>query len=222
MNYSNMDKMKYLNGILLIQFKNHIQTKYEFKMTERDNGESLQESIADQSLNDEKLNETTEEISNDKDIQILSANEIEEKISSTCKEEKIRSYLDENNPKLFLCYICNKKYNMNFHLKQHIKSIHEKRKNVNFYDNTIHNDQKLNENEIAAKFITNANNLNSSIIHEDQKVYKCEPCGKSYSSAEDLKRHIHTDHEDHKDHKCEYCSKSFSLAEFEDTHSHSS
>ena len=89
MNYSNMDKMKYLNGILLIQFKNHIQTKYEFKMTERDNGESLQESIANQSLNDEKLNETTEEISNDKDIQILSANEIEEKISSTCKEEKI-------------------------------------------------------------------------------------------------------------------------------------
>ena len=40
--------------------------------------------------------------------------------------------------------------------------------------------------------------------------HKCKSCGKSFSVAQNLKRHIHTFHEGHKDYKCESCGKSFS------------
>ena len=45
-----------------------------------------------------------------------------------------------------------------------------------------------------------------------KKNYKCESCGKSFSTAQYLKMHIHTIHEGHKDYKCESCGKSFSQA----------
>ena len=41
------------------------------------------------------------------------------------------------------------------------------------------------------------------------KDHNCGPCGKSFSQAGGLKRHIHTVHEGHKDHKCESCGKLF-------------
>ena len=44
------------------------------------------------------------------------------------------------------------------------------------------------------------------------KDYKCESCGKSFSEAGSLKRHIHRVHEGHKDYKCESCSKLYSDA----------
>ena len=50
--------------------------------------------------------------------------------------------------------------------------------------------------------------LNKSLQH--YKNYKCESCGKSFSIAGYLKRHIQIVHEEHKDHKCESCGKSFS------------
>ena len=40
--------------------------------------------------------------------------------------------------------------------------------------------------------------------------YFCESCCKSFSRADNLKRHIQTVHEGHKDHKCEFCKKKFS------------
>ena len=42
--------------------------------------------------------------------------------------------------------------------------------------------------------------------------YKCEFCGKSFSCAQNLKKHIYTVHEGHKDYKCESCGKLFSQA----------
>ena len=43
-------------------------------------------------------------------------------------------------------------------------------------------------------------------------MYNCEPCGKSFSQGQSLKKHIHTVHERHKDNKCESCGKSFFTA----------
>ena len=42
------------------------------------------------------------------------------------------------------------------------------------------------------------------------KDYKCKSCGKSFSQADDLRKHIPMVHEDHKDHKCKSCGKLFS------------
>ena len=49
-------------------------------------------------------------------------------------------------------------------------------------------------------------------VHKGHKNHKCKSCGKSFSKAADLKRHIHTDHEGHKDHKCDSCVKLFTGA----------
>ena len=44
-NYSDMDKLKYLNEILMIQFKNHIKREYaDFEITENDHLEDSVES----------------------------------------------------------------------------------------------------------------------------------------------------------------------------------
>ena len=41
------------------------------------------------------------------------------------------------------------------------------------------------------------------------KEYKCESCGKSFTQAGSLNKHIKTVHEGHKDFKCDSCEKSF-------------
>ena len=41
---------------------------------------------------------------------------------------------------------------------------------------------------------------------------KCESCGKSFTKAGYLKKHIHIVHEGHKDYKCKSCGKCFSQA----------
>ena len=42
------------------------------------------------------------------------------------------------------------------------------------------------------------NNLRQHIhtVHEGYKDHKCESCGKTFSSAQYVKKHIHTFHED--------------------------
>ena len=48
--------------------------------------------------------------------------------------------------------------------------------------------------------------------HKGHNNLKCESCGKLFSQAGYLKKHIYIIHQGHKDHKCEYCGKSFSQA----------
>ena len=57
-------------------------------------------------------------------------------------------------------------------------------------------------------------------VHEDHKDYKCEDCGKSFSEAGSLKKHIYTVHEGHKDYKCEDCGKSFTQSQSLEIHLH--
>ena len=45
-----------------------------------------------------------------------------------------------------------------------------------------------------------------------QKVHKCDSCGKTYSQASILKKHINAVHNGIKDHKCDTCGLKFSQA----------
>ena len=48
----------------------------------------------------------------------------------------------------------------------------------------------------------------TNILH-----YKCDSCGKAFSLAGDLKKHINAIHNGQKDHKCDSCGKIFSYAD---------
>ena len=63
-------------------------------------------------------------------------------------------------------------------------------------------------------------NFQQGSVNVNIKSYDCESCGKSFSQAHNLTRHIHTIHENHKDYKCESCGKSFSQAGNLKTHIH--
>ena len=107
---------------------------------------------------------------------------------------------------------------MYFHLKQHIRKVHEEKESNNFHIdiNAIHNDQKqYDEHEIATnindKSIANANNFkeHDNVIHVGHKNQKCNFCGKLFSQEGSLQMHIHLIHEDDKDCNCKFCGKSF-------------
>lgn len=46
-------------------------------------------------------------------------------------------------------------------------------------------------------------------IHEGQKNYKCDSCGKSFTGSQCLKIHIITIHEGQRNYKCDSCGKDF-------------
>ena len=207
---------------------------FEEKTTEILTNENIQMPILNEVIESNYFEETTPEVLTKEDIQILAVDEIRKDLISSCKEEIIEcNSSNENNSKIFHCYICNKEYNLYFHLKQHIKKVHEKTRSHNVHHSLVLYDQKRNENEIAiaTKSIGKGKNLKTCIlvqdlkkhiysVHEGQKDHKCESCEKSFSRAQTLKRHIHTVHEGHKDYKCESCGKSFSQAGYLKTHIH--
>ena len=127
------------------------------------------------------------------------------------RKEIIECNTSENNVNIFLCHICNKEYNIFFHLKQHIRKVHEEKKTPNFQSKTI---QPFDENEIAANkdddLIPTAQYLNTN--HEIQQDHKCISCSKSFAQVGSFEMHMHLNHEGQKDYKCESCGKSFSRA----------
>jgi len=110
----------------------HVQLQIVTEMTENDTFEGktteiltnddIQMPIMNEMTESDCMEETTTEIVKNEDIQIPSVSENREELISSCEEEIIEyNSSNENNPKIFVCNICNKKYNMHFHLKQHIK-----------------------------------------------------------------------------------------------------
>ena len=144
--------------------------------------------------------ERCKEMSANENIQIPIINEIGND-SISLKEETMECNPAEGSPKIFVCHICNKEFNMNFHLKQHMRKIHEKKKSNTVQPISIHNDQKLDENESAPKSINHSitKTLRTQIptINDGQRDYKCEFCGKLFSTKGNLKQHTQ------KDYKCQ-------------------
>ena len=59
------------------------------------------------------------------------------------------------------------------------------------------------------------NTMNPILNHikdKRKKNAKCETCGKTLSTARNLKAHINSLHDGQKDHKCDSCGKQFSRA----------
>ena len=88
--------------------------------------------------------------------------------------------------------------------------------------NTIREGHKDYKCESCGKSFSEAVKLKRHIhtVHEGKEDHKCESCDKSFSRAYGLKRHIHTIHRGNKDYKCESCGKSFSLVQRLKTHVH--
>ena len=49
-------------------------------------------------------------------------------------------------------------------------------------------------------------------IHNRQRDHKCDSCGKEFTQVASLKTHINSVHNRQKDHKCDFCEKAFSEA----------
>ena len=128
MSHSDMDRLKYLNKILLTELMNFLQRDNDSQNEHfdlEDSGTNLYEETFESILN---------ETSNNSDIQTLITGETEikkENSISTIVEEPTEQNPATPNAKRFLCHVCNKKYDLYFHLKQHIKNAHEKNERLN-------------------------------------------------------------------------------------------
>ena len=211
-NHSDMKRMKYLNLILMMEFKKRIERDNDVILFEDEHLEESQNSIIVSDLNDDTL----KEMSKENEIEI---NETEKNLNDSCIEtgSKESNYICMSEEEIFSCHLCNNKYSLNFHLKQHMKNIHKENflgKKTELNGPSAPEGPKATKCESCGKSFSRPFNLKTHIkvIHEGHKDYKCESCGKSFSLSGSLKRHIHTVHEGHRDYKCEFCHKLFSEA----------
>ena len=220
-NYSDLDRLKYLNSILLTEFKEFMEKEDDFHNTEKN----------------VQFNEMQ---NSDSNIEIIIKEENETQIEQIIEDEGKEVPFETNimkskqikpNAKIFSCQLCYKKYGINFHLKQHIKKVHEEKNemstiNYDLNDETIEEirgDSEVqipilceDENEKQENFdspsSTTDESLSQAVDSKKDIGTVCAACGKTFSKATYLKKHIRIVHEGHKDYKCESCGKSFSEA----------
>ena len=183
-------------------FSSLCKEEVEPEMTETDHENSKNTNM---DFSNEETIEDTTEIPTNEDNKIPIVN-----------KEIFESNPSETYEKIFHCDICNKEYKMNFHLKQHIRNVHEGKKN--YLIRTKH-EIALNKNDTL---ITNSSimKLDDHPIIKGHKHCKCRLCGKSFTRSASLKMHTHTVHEGKKDYKCESCGKSFTGAQYLKKHIH--
>ena len=155
MSYSDMDRLKYLNVLLLKEFKNFILTENIMELTE--DVDKLDEDFQNPKDNLKKVSVISETSNDSVLIQTLIQKE-----NQMSDQESNESGQSKHNLELFLCRICNETQNtdlsrINVDLKNHIHTIDE--------------DDKNHKCETCGKLFTEARSLKRYIrsIHEGRK-----------------------------------------------------
>ena len=125
----------------------------------------------------------------------------------------------------FRCCTCDKIVK---HMKQHIQNVHGSEENKcsscgksfssrNFLEQhirNVHEGKKDHKCDVCNKYFSQSTNLNTHIkvVHEKSKKFHCKFCELSFSFLDGLKSHIKNVHDDKSKgvYKCELCNKSFS------------
>ena len=130
-----------------------------------DNEDENQTSSVDQILNEEM------------NIEIRTINEIQPLTGDGNSDNEGERVEHNQSPKMFICNICNKDYNIYFHLKQHIKKVH---------DHGFHEEKKIFNLQPNTKIDECGNQTNANVT----KLHKCHTCDKTFSTKGDKTRHI--------------------------------
>ena len=173
--YSDMDRLKYLNVILMNKFKDFIQMEDNIEVSENDNLEVHHD-------------ETIEEMSSDHEIQISSVNKIE-------TQENFDSSIH--------------KFNDNIHIEDDVE-ISENEDAAEFSHDS--------SNETIRDISNKAQNVIKSFTG-----FRCSICSRSYRRRQDTLVHVHKKHLKQR-HKCKLCGKTYETLprleiHFEITHS---
>ena len=132
-----------------------------------------------------------------------------------------RHYLNIHGKVLeFQCDKCMKTFNYLWKLKIHIKSIHEDGLKCLECNEGFSNSYRLNRHikndhskiknfkcDACEKTFLNSFKLKCHYIRRHDKSLKCEQCGKDFTLAQNLIRHIEIFHEKKQSHRCEICKK---------------
>ena len=99
------------------------------------------------------------------------------------------------------CEMCDKSFSRSNLLKSHIKISHEKIKNYNCASCDYKSAYLLG---LKKHYLLKHTNI------KREKNHKCERCGKCFYSLKDLKTHVNEVHENIRNHQCPNCQKWFS------------
>ena len=115
--YSDMERSRYLNAILLKELKNLIEKEYVIlEMTENDDS-----NYSSSNDDDSNIQTIEEESSNDSEIDMSSLKENALASSNNYMPNCIQG---NPNTKTFTCFVCENDFPLSFHLKQHMKKAH--------------------------------------------------------------------------------------------------
>ena len=225
LNLSDIERSRYLNAILLTEFKEfvyresnsqHMQLQNEAFVEEPEKFSVDSDWDGDIIKEDSKIN-----------IVAIVENERREILEESINDNAIETNQNKPDFEIFPCEFCNKVFRINFHLKQHMRKVHEE-KIRHMFENSVSEDCDLNTPnnknheghprnyncDHCGKSFLNAAKLqkHTYTVHKGHKAYNCDSCDKTFNTLQSLETHLHTVHDGNKDYKCESCGKSFSQA----------
>ena len=179
--YSDIDRLKYLNSLLLREFKEFIEREDLVNTTENDHCEESSNSAA-------IFDEINEIIRVESETQIIQSLQDEGK-EHFVKPTRMNKTNIKSNKTKFSCQFCNKQYYINFHLKQHIRNVHDKIKKIENEEAKV--DCDFND-VIAIKVV--ASNCEYYLDAPLNKDRRCHSGDKAIFQSGDLKKHIPIDY----------------------------